>query len=196
MASGSELASDQLRPRLLKGESVQAFLSAAFLHTSEQARPITTELHNPIQLRSLLSVGHCSVSNSTDKRYLRASGSIRISPGISDDTLLSLIDNGLQARFSKSCEGWKLRKSASDKDFDLSMKENSDRMVRELAKNADIRDRTILGALLDRVSASFPYVYTGHLGWPLLTLFCSMLDPKLLVPESRINCELLHRGED
>jgi hypothetical protein len=88
-------------------------------------------------------------------------GTIRISPTISDDALLFLIDNGLKAQYSKSCESWKRGKSASDKDYELSIKRDLEQMPIELAKGADALKETILRALLDRVSAFFPYVYSG-----------------------------------
>jgi hypothetical protein len=51
-----ESASGQLRPRLLRGESTQAFLSATFFHASEQTSVISGESFNLPQLRSLLSI--------------------------------------------------------------------------------------------------------------------------------------------
>lgn len=65
MTSESGLTSGQLRPRLLKGESAQAFLSTAFICASEQPRPITGELYHPVQLRNLLSVGPFFVKEET-----------------------------------------------------------------------------------------------------------------------------------
>ena len=85
---------------------------------------------------------------------------MRISPKISDDAFQFLINNGLEVRFSKACEKWRRSKSASDKDYELSIKEKGERMRAELAKDAGALENTILRALLDRVSENFPYVYT------------------------------------
>jgi hypothetical protein len=166
------------------------------MHASEQSSPIAGE-YNATMLRNLLSVARFSVYEEclTEEQQSRASGSIHVSPNISEDVLLFMVENGLQDRFPKPCGDWKLRKTASDSDHRVHIKKGMEQMATELAKDDVNLEKSILRMLLDRVSKSFPYVSAGTVACTIVNGFIRMLDPKLIMPEGHDRCELPQGGE-
>ncbi|KAF5388164.1 hypothetical protein D9615_000204 [Tricholomella constricta] len=127
-----------LKLRLLAGETSQAFLKVAYIPSSSQ----TTDVHQSFTLSQL-------------QNFLM-SGLVELPIAMEDDALLLFVQHGLQARYPKSCEGWKTRRATITQECkELEQRELED-LKAELTKGEPIVHSSILRALIDRSMHFFP----------------------------------------
>ncbi|KAJ7583113.1 hypothetical protein C8J56DRAFT_202132 [Mycena floridula] len=130
---------EQFQPRLLAGETTQAFMTTKYIPPARHQRPINGDVYSSIKLQDLL-----------------AQGSLRLSEQLSDDAIGVLMDHGLSRRYSKPCDSWKRRKEEIERACERSINDEIANAKERLNTEAPALKDCLRAAVCDHVLKQYP----------------------------------------
>ncbi|KAJ7246483.1 hypothetical protein C8J57DRAFT_1360578 [Mycena rebaudengoi] len=137
----STLDASELQPTLVHGETLQAILTKHFVPSKSVERRFQNEVHNPLKLKTLIS-----------------SGSIRLSPKLTDEAIEILMDHGLGSRYPTPFNAWKSRNKTAKESIEAAGRKEEQEISRKLQDESSQLEPILREAIVDRIQKLFPTV--------------------------------------
>ncbi|KAJ7509859.1 hypothetical protein B0H11DRAFT_2270198 [Mycena galericulata] len=135
------LDASELQPTLVHGETLQAILTKHFVPGKLVERRFQNEVHNPLKLKALIS-----------------SGSIRLTPKLTDEAIEILMDHGLGSRYPTPFNAWKSRNKTAKESIEAAGRKEEQEICRKLQDESSQLEPILREAIVDRIQKLFPTV--------------------------------------
>ncbi|KAJ6534677.1 hypothetical protein DFH09DRAFT_932195, partial [Mycena vulgaris] len=132
----------ELQPTMVHGETLQAILTKRFVPGELVDRAIQGEVYNPVKLRTLIS-----------------SGSIRLSPKLTDEGIEILMEHGLDSRYPAPFKAWKSRNKTAKESIDAEGRKEEQETKQKLTDDAAQMEPMFREAIVNRLLESFHPIF-------------------------------------
>ncbi|KAF8216813.1 hypothetical protein K438DRAFT_1658303 [Mycena galopus ATCC 62051] len=135
------LDASELQPSLVHGETAQAILTKHFVPSDTVRAVLRGQTFNAIQLRTLI-----------------ATGSIRLSPSLTDEGIEILMEHGLESRFPTPFKAWKARNRAAKESIEAEGKKEAQDTNQKLTDESQQSEPMLREAIIDGLIAAYPTI--------------------------------------